>query len=132
MGTDARDAVAFESMGRLKKGKRVLFVEDDEDILSGLTRLLRSEGFEVIPASTGGEALRVLREEKAPDYVILDLMLPDRLGMELIGPFKSRWPAAEIFIYTSYPEYVEKYALGESAAAVFKKNEFNELLSRLR
>ena len=59
-------------------------VVDDEDALSDLlTMALRYEGWEVRAAATGQEALRAIREHK-PDVVVLDIMLPDLDGIEVL------------------------------------------------
>jgi len=55
----------------------VLLVEDDDDIRGSIAEILREEGFEVVSASDGDEALRFLREAaEAPRLILLDLMMP--------------------------------------------------------
>ncbi|MDZ7543070.1 response regulator, partial [Clostridium perfringens] len=56
--------------------ERILIVEDDEDIRDILKIYLKSESFEIWEAENGKEAFKLL-ENKEPDLVILDLMLPD-------------------------------------------------------
>jgi DNA-binding response OmpR family regulator len=63
-------------------GPRILLVEDDHAIRDGLRRSLEDEGFDVITAATGEEAL-VLAERAAPELVLLDLGLPDRDGRDV-------------------------------------------------
>lgn len=58
--------------------KKILVVEDDKDIREGTAILLRSEGYEVLEAETGSDALRLLDEDVS--LVILDIMLPDKIG----------------------------------------------------
>jgi CheY-like chemotaxis protein len=59
--------------------KRVLIVEDEPDIVRGLTDALEFEGFDVTSKGFGKDGVRVMRERGA-DCVILDLMLPDING----------------------------------------------------
>ena len=59
----------------------ILIVEDDHDILEVVTILLGREGFKVLKASTGQEALDQI--SKRPDLIILDVMLPDMDGFEV-------------------------------------------------
>lgn len=66
---------------------RVLIVEDDEGIARPLGRALETAGYEVVRASTGTEALRVLRVPV--DAVILDLGLPDVDGLDLCRRIRS-------------------------------------------
>lgn len=57
----------------------MLAADDDEDILELVSLTLRREGYEVIKARDGEEALRLARE-RTPDLVVLDVMMPGRDG----------------------------------------------------
>lgn len=57
-------------------GKRVLIIEDDEDIGKILKKRFKDTGFEVETADTGYSVLSKLKSMKAPHVVILDLVLP--------------------------------------------------------
>jgi CheY-like chemotaxis protein len=61
----------------------ILIVEDDPDIRSAMTMILKSEGYEVAGASEGREALDRLREPSRPCLILLDLMMPRMDGFEL-------------------------------------------------
>ncbi|MDC8448303.1 MAG: response regulator [Nitrospira sp.] len=61
--------------------KKILVVEDEQDILQLVKHYLEKEGFRPIPATNGLEALKKVKEEK-PDLVVLDLMLPELDGLE--------------------------------------------------
>lgn len=56
--------------------KCILIVEDDRDICSALVQLLTSEGFDVITAHNGQEALNILMAGARPHLIMLDLMMP--------------------------------------------------------
>jgi CheY-like chemotaxis protein len=64
--------------------RRILVIEDELDLLFPITELLKDEGYEVLAASDGAEAMRYLREEKL-DLVILDLSMPRMSGWEFAG-----------------------------------------------
>ncbi len=66
----------------------LLAVEDEQDLLDLLQYNLNREGFNVRTASTGEEALRVIRDDP-PDLVVLDLMLPGMDGLELCRLLKN-------------------------------------------
>ncbi len=66
----------------------VLLVDDERDLLSLLDFNLRAAGFETVPATTGEQALAHVRR-RAPDMVLLDLMLPDVPGTEVCRQLKS-------------------------------------------
>jgi CheY-like chemotaxis protein len=61
--------------------KRVLVVEDDDDIRSTLAELLESEGYEVASAPDGMQGL-ARAQERTPDLILLDLMMPVMNGWE--------------------------------------------------
>lgn len=61
---------------------RILIIEDDEDINHLLCKILRKEGYEVIPAYSGTEG-KLRLEQEMPDLILLDLMLPGMKGEEI-------------------------------------------------
>ncbi len=68
--------------------KRILAVDDEEDILELVRFNLARESYQVLCAASGDEALRLTRSE-LPDLIILDLMLPDIEGLEVTKILKS-------------------------------------------
>jgi DNA-binding response OmpR family regulator len=62
--------------------KRILIVEDEKDILDLVKLYLDKEGFRTSCATTGTDALRVVKTER-PDLIVLDLMLPEMDGLEV-------------------------------------------------
>src|SRR5438067_208029 len=69
--------------------KKVLVVEDEEDVVEMLTRAFRrATGFNIITATDGATGLRRAREE-SPALVVLDLMLPKMPGLEVCKILKS-------------------------------------------
>jgi CheY-like chemotaxis protein len=61
--------------------RRVLIVDDDDDIREALAELLRQEGFEVVEARDGHGALKMMTAP-APDVILLDLSMPNMDGWE--------------------------------------------------
>ncbi len=62
---------------------RVLVVDDNEDCLQLVSRMLRGQGFDVMAASDGAGALEILTDE-SPDIVLLDVMMPGMTGFEVL------------------------------------------------
>lgn len=60
----------------------VLVVDDDKDLRTTLAQVLLDDGYEVLEASNGAEALRVLHEKPLPDVILLDLMMPVMNGAQ--------------------------------------------------
>jgi two-component system, OmpR family, response regulator VicR len=72
---------------------KVMVVDDEESLLEAIRYALSREGFEVVTATDGGEALRDFEAER-PDLVVLDLMLPTtRLGR--VPPDPGHQPGAD-------------------------------------
>lgn len=67
---------------------RILVVDDDPDILFATVRILKKEGYHLIGAETGTEALEKVTAE-APDLILLDVELPDILGTEICARLKN-------------------------------------------
>ena len=68
--------------------KRILCVEDEEEMIDLIRLILGRRGFEVKGATGGIEGLRLIRED-LPDLVLLDLMMPDMDGWEVYQQMKA-------------------------------------------
>jgi two-component system response regulator AtoC len=79
----------------------VLVVDDEELTLRTVSRGLRAEGFEVLTAPSGEDALTVFTEEK-PDLTLLDIVLPGIDGVEVLRRMKQANPAAIILMMSAY------------------------------
>ena len=82
------------------KGK-ILVIDDEADIREGLELLLTTEGYFVELAQNGAEGLHKL-ETRGYDLVLLDLMMPDKSGMEVIQEFRQRDRETPVFMITAY------------------------------
>jgi CheY-like chemotaxis protein len=80
--------VQAHSRREVAMAKRILVVDDDENILSLERTILEQKGFHVTTAGGGEEALRLLREQ-AFDLVLLDVMMPDKDGFEVCRLIKQ-------------------------------------------
>ena len=68
----------------MDRNATILVVEDDADTRTALSELLASAGYRVRTASTGAEGLEVLQSSPEVDAVLLDLVMPDMDGFELM------------------------------------------------
>lgn len=68
--------------------KKILIVEDDRFLLNAYKYKLERSGFEVITALDGEEALKVLKND-LPDLIILDLIMPNKDGFEVLEEIKK-------------------------------------------
>ena len=80
----------------------ILVVEDDGTSREMLLKLLREEPCEVMEAVNGREALQVI-EDRSPDLILLDLMMPEMDGFEVVDRLRNdeRWRSIPIVIITA-------------------------------
>lgn len=113
--------------------KRILVVEDDPAILTGLVDLLEGEGFAVEQAMDGAAALA--RHAKAkPDLLLLDVMIPERSGYEVCREIRRTDPSTPIIMLTAKGEEVDRVVGLELGADDYVVKPFSarELLARIR
>jgi two-component system, OmpR family, KDP operon response regulator KdpE len=110
----------------------VLVVDDEPQILRALQTNLRGAGYDVAIAATAREALAAAAM-RPPDAVILDLVLPDRSGVEVARELRS-WSAAPILVLSVVGDESEKVAALDAGADDYVTKPFgiDELLARLR
>jgi DNA-binding response OmpR family regulator len=87
--------------------RRILLVEDNADLAFGLRTSLEVEGYEVLHAESGGRGVE-LAERGAPDLVVLDLMLPEVSGYEVLRRLRQTHCLAPVLILTAKGEEADK------------------------
>jgi len=81
---------------------RVLVVDDEEVVRLGYRRVLSTDGFRVMAAGNGPEALEMMTGDRF-DVVLLDLRMPGMDGLEVLEAIKKQWPESEVVVVTGYP-----------------------------
>jgi two-component system OmpR family response regulator len=112
---------------------RVLVVDDEPTLAELVTMALRYEGWEVRSAGTGLAAVRLVREFR-PDVVVLDVMLPDLSGLEVLHRLRERTPDLPVLFLTA-KDAVEDRIAGLTAGGddyVTKPFSLEEVVLRLR
>jgi two-component system OmpR family response regulator len=112
---------------------RVLVVDDEATLSDLLSMALRYEGWEVRAAGDGLTAVRTAREFK-PDAVVLDIMLPDLDGLEVLRRLRADSPDVPVLFLTA-KDAVEDRVAGLTAGGddyVTKPFSLEELVARLR
>ena len=113
--------------------QRILVVEDDLSILTGVSMNLRYEGYEVLQAQDGRSGLQKAIDE-TPDLVILDLMLPQLNGYEVLKELRSRGVTTPVLVLSAKGMESDRIA-GLNLGAddyVVKPFSLQELLARVR
>jgi two-component system alkaline phosphatase synthesis response regulator PhoP len=113
---------------------RILVVDDDKEIVRVLRAYLEQSGYEVLTAYDGNTALHMLMRER-PDLVVLDLMLPDRDGMDITRRVRSEPALARVYILmlTARVEDTDKVVGLEIGADDYVTKPFNprEIVARV-
>ena len=117
-----------ESLAAPPAKGRILIIDDEADIRESLQTLLELEGYTVEMAATATEGQRAL-ERSIYDIVLLDLMMPDRSGMELLAEIRQHDRVTPIIMMTAYGSVeVAVQALKNGATDYFSKPWDNEKL----
>ena len=113
--------------------RRILVVEDERNIVELVQLYLTNEGYEVLAAHDGREAIRLVRSEK-PDLVVLDLMLPELDGFEVCRRLRQVGNDLPIIMLTARDDDVDKIVGLELGADDYVTKPFNprELVARVR
>ncbi|MBK5112962.1 MAG: response regulator [Candidatus Heimdallarchaeota archaeon] len=83
---------------------KILLVEDDINIRTLFRKILIANGYEVIEATNGEEALRLYEDlEEKPELIILDHLMPKKSGLEVTQELLKRYSHKNILIITGYP-----------------------------
>ena len=81
--------------------RTILIVDDEESILRSLEGILSDEGFEVINAMSGAEAMEKIQEE-LPDLVLLDIWMPGKDGIETLADIKASYPSLQVVMMSGH------------------------------
>jgi DNA-binding response OmpR family regulator len=109
---------------------KILVVDDDQHIQRLYKEEFEEEGYEVVIASNGQEALELFDRE-VPDIVTLDILLPDVDGIRLLRQMKEKRPKVPIIMSTAY-DYRDDFAVWASEAYIVKSSDLNELKNTIK
>jgi CheY-like chemotaxis protein len=112
---------AFESVSpTARSAHTILIVDDDADIRTTFSQILRDEGYSTLAARNGADALQLLHERERPCVLLLDLMMPVVDGWEVIGRLNhyEEMAGVPIIVITAF---VEHAPTDRRISAVLKK-----------
>lgn len=112
---------------------RVLIAEDDAAMRTGLTEILEGEGYDVLAAPDGARALQRWTDERV-DFVLLDIMMPERSGYDVCREIRRRDHEVPIVFLSAKSEEIDKVLGLELGADDFIMKPFGmrELVARVR
>jgi len=109
---------------------KILVVDDDLHIQRLYKEEFEEEGYDVVIASNGQEAIELFNREN-PDIVTLDILLPDIDGIRLLRQMKEKDPKVPIIMSTAY-DYRDDFAVWASEAYIVKSSNLEELKEKIK
>src|SRR5262245_13276169 len=80
----------------------ILIVDDEENQRRALSIGLRLDGFDVLVAASGADALRLLAQPPSVDIALIDLMMPGLNGLELARQIRTTFPVVRVVLSSAY------------------------------
>lgn len=117
--------------------RTILFVDDEAPILKAIRREFFDTEFKTFFASSGKEALKILKEHINIDVIVSDLMMPEMNGYELLKSVKELYPNIIRIVLSGYAEEdMVLKCINEEIAMLYKnkpweRNELIEIINRL-
>lgn len=109
----------------------ILLVEDDAHQQLLFAEELREEGYDVVVAGGGTEALEIVNKV-TPDLVVLDVAMPDMDGIEALGRILATNNRIPIILHTAYATYKDNFMAWSADAYVVKSSDLAELKSEIK
>ena len=118
---------------RLQSPARVLVVEDEPAIRMFLVDALQDEGYEVMPAANGAQALELLAAEQwRPSVILLDMLMPAMDGAAFAEAYRrSPEPHAPIVVITAFRSQEHRAAAAGAEEVLIKPVELDDLLNQV-
>jgi two-component system, OmpR family, response regulator VicR len=93
----------------MSKSKRIVYVEDEQEMIDLVRLILSRKGYEVLGANGGREGLQLIAESK-PDLVLLDLMMPDIDGWDVYQQMKAgeEMRSIPVIVVTAKAQSIDK------------------------
>ncbi|MEK6545300.1 MAG: response regulator [Nitrospinota bacterium] len=111
--------------------KRVLVIDDEENIRILYKKELEEEGYEVIAASGSDEA-ELKMKEAYPDLITLDIKMPETDGIDFLRKLRKNDKNIPVVICTAYSTYKQDFGVWASDAYVVKSSDTRELKATIR
>jgi CheY-like chemotaxis protein len=111
--------------------ERLLVVEDEDSLRLFYEEELVAEGYEVVTARNGKEALQRIDEQR-PDLVILDIVMPVMDGMEALGRILGKDRSIPVILHTAYPGYQQDFISWAADAYLTKSSDLTEIKDVIR
>lgn len=111
--------------------KTILLVEDDKNQLLLYKQELSLEGYNIITAQDGQEAIKKVKEH-TPDLIVMDINMPKMSGIESMGRILSEHKKIPIIINTAYGSYKDDFMSWSADAYIIKSSDLTELKDKIK
>ena len=111
--------------------KKVLVADDEPAIRKLYERELRKEGYEVLFATNGQEAIRMVREGR-PDVIVMDIRMPGMDGIEAMSRILEENNELPVIINTAFSSYKDNFLSWSADAYLTKSADLTELKGTIR
>ena len=106
--------------------KRILIVEDEENMRLLLEEEFADEGYEIISTASGKDAIEILKKNDI-NLATIDIEIPDMNGLELAGLLRKEYPELKIILLTAYSHYKQDLSSWAADAYIVKSSDLSEL-----
>ena len=115
--------------------KKILVIDDQEDLLELTRRVLQSHGYEVLTLNDGENALETIKKE-SPDVVLMDMIMPIKDGAQICQEIKSDTSVRHIPVILTTGQMIEKSEYSQEGLTgvddyLMKPFEIDELLAKI-
>ena len=111
--------------------KAILIVDDEKNLLKLYEKEFAEEGYRVITASSGSEALQKMQKEPF-DLVILDIRMPDLNGVETLKKIMESTSKVPVILNSAYTSYRDNFLTWAAEAYVIKSSDLTELKAKAK
>ncbi|AEB10231.1 response regulator [Desulfobacca acetoxidans] len=111
--------------------KRILVADDEMSIRLLYSEELREEGYEVLTAANGREALEIVEKEPL-NLIILDIKMPEMSGIEVLRQIKEKHPNLPVLLSSAYSEYKQDFGTWASEEYLVKSSDLEDLKTAVR
>jgi len=115
----------------MKGVKRVLIADDEHGIRKLYERELKREGYEVLFATNGQEAIQMVKEGR-PDLIVMDIRMPGMDGIEAMSRILEEKNDLPVVINTAYSAYKDNFLSWAAEAYLTKSADLSELKGTIR
>lgn len=111
--------------------KKILVADDEMSIRLLYSEELKEEGYDVVTAANGKEALEIVAREPL-DLVILDIKMPEMSGIEVLRQIKEKFPNLPVLLSSAYSEYKQDFGTWASEEYLVKSSDLEDLKAAVR